>query len=88
MCVRFRVRVCVFGRAEDRNSSTPNLQVEVSADLDFQVEHEHWPDRPEDDPRARRHEDIGRVVPDEGHHSRCRLREGDIEHGEHEQPAG
>ena len=65
----------------------PNLQVEVPADVVVEVEDEHWPDRPEDDPRARHHDDIGRVVADEGYHCRCHLREDNVEHGEHEQPA-
>ena len=88
MRARVRERVCMIGRAEDRNSSVPNLQVEVPADVVVEVEDEHWPCRPEDDPRARHHDDIGRVVADDGYHCRCHLREGDVEHGEHEQPAG
>ena len=57
------------------------------ADVVVQVEDEHWPGCSEDDPRARHHDDIGRVVPDERYHSRCHLWEGNVEHGEHEQPA-
>ena len=88
VCVCSCVRECLVGRVWFCiRVYLPNLQMEVPADVVVQVEDEHWPGCSEDDPRARHHDDIGRVVPDESYHSRCHLWEGNVEHGEHEQPA-